>query len=579
MTALSLLLTLVREEKRYAAGWAISLLASTLAMLAVPVSVRTVIDGGFSGTNGVSAAFPLLACVALVMALTTSLRLYCVSTLSDRVVGRLRKRLFPKLLARELEFHHEHPSIELVSRLTTDAESLRIFLGASVSIAVRSGLILCGATIMLFASEPKLAVMMLVVVPLAVAPIFFSAYRLRRASREYVDLLARSKAVAAEALSLVRAVKEFGRETHLASLYSESVDATIEGSRRRTIAQSIMTGLTISLIFGAVILVLKVGATMVAANYISPGVLGQFLLYALLAGSSAAELLETWSTFQRSVGSADRIAELWVQAPGDAGDPTLQIEKGSIEFECVDFAYRSRPDSLIIRELSLKIPAGQRVALVGPSGCGKSTLLSLMLRLYKPQRGRILIDGMDLSDLDCKSLRESMAVVPQSPAIFAASVRENIRFGSLKATDRDVENAGCVANADAFIRAFPRGYDEQLGERGVRLSGGQQQRIAIARAAIKNSRILLLDEATSALDALTEKSVSDALLRLTSGKTTIIVAHRLATVKAVDRIIVLDDGKIVGDGTHEALLGSCTSYSKFVRLQLLPEGQNSSLEA
>ncbi|PZP59111.1 MAG: ABC transporter ATP-binding protein [Pseudoxanthomonas spadix] len=576
MRTTRLLLHLMGNERLYVVGWIGSLAASTAAMLVIPTVMRRVIDQGFNGLGHINTVFISLGAIALVLALTTAARLYFVSALGDKVVSRLRKTLFSRLVTRELDFHHQHPSAELLSRLTTDSEYARILISAGFSVALRSALTLAGATFMMFATLPSLAALTAVAVPIAVFPIILSARRLRRMSREHVDLLVRAKIIASEVLGYIRAVKEFTRESHEATRYARAIDESTAGSMRRTVAQSAMAALAIALTFGAIVFVLWVGARQVASGGITAGVLGQFILYAIFAGSAVAELLETWGTLQRSAGAVDRIAELF-DAPGEfnEGLPSLPPPTGEIRFESIKFAYRSNLNKEILDNFNLSIRAGETIAIVGASGAGKSTLLSLLTRLYEPQQGRILLDGHDISMFNLASVRSAFGVVPQVNAIFSCSARENIRYGHLQATDVEVKNAAIAAEADDFIESLVEGFDEPLGERGAKLSGGQQQRISIARAILKNAPILLLDEATSALDAHTEQIVQIALRRLMANRTTIVIAHRLSTVMKADRIIVMDRGAIIGDGTHYSLMNTCPKYADLVRIQFNYQSEDS----
>lgn len=565
-----LVLRLMSNERALVVGWLLSLLASSAAMLAVPVGVRKMIDHGFDDLGGINAVFLGLGAIAMGLALTTASRLYFVSHLGDRVVANLRKNLFGQLIRRDLEFYQQQPSSELLSRLTTDSEYLRIMVGTALSTALRSLLTLVGATVMLFSTSLELATIAVVAIPVAVIPIIMASRRLRVMSRKSVDQMAKATVVASEVLGAVRAVKEFVREAHEQHRYGEAVDRADASSRRRIVAQTALAATAIALVFSAIILVLWLGARAVTTGQMSAGSLGQFVLYAVIGGMAVAELLETWSAIQRSVGAVGRIATLYAyETTTEAGtqNEQLQVPRGGVTFENVQFAYASAPDAPVLEDFTLEVAPGRCIALVGPSGAGKSTLFTLLLRLHSPQGGRIRVDGKDLQVCDARSVRKMIAIVPQAPAIFSGSALENIRYGRLDATDEEVAAAARAADADGFIRALPNGYDEFLGERGVRLSGGQLQRIAIARAVLKNAPILLLDEATSALDARTERSVHEAIKRLMSGRTTLVIAHRLSTVLDADEIVVMDHGQIVARGSHAELLAGGGLYSEFARMQ------------
>lgn len=570
---LRLLRHLMSQEPGLCVGWLLSLLAAAAAMLAMPLAVRRVVDQGFSDPSRIHVVFALLLSVGIVLAVTTATRLYFVSQLGDRVVTRLRKDVFWQLLNRSLDFHHNTRSAELLSRLTTDAEYLRILVGSALSVAIRSIMTIVGAAAMLMATSPKLAAWALVAILLAVIPIIVSARRQRSMARESQDLIAKATAVASEVFGAIRTVKEFVREPHESTRYTDAVEAASRKIRRRVLAQAAQVLVAIGLVFGAVVFVMWVGAQDVAASRMSAGVLAQFVFYAVIGGSAVAEMLDIWTAVQRSVGGVERLAALYEFAPSHRpvklAVKTTARTIGRITFEGVDFAYASMPDKPVLTDFSLHVQIGECVALVGPSGGGKSTVFLLLMQLYKPVRGRILIDGQDLADEHPEWMREHIAIVPQVPVIFAASARENIRYGRLDATDAEVEAAAVAAEADGFIRTLPNGYDEPLGERGVRLSGGQQQRIAIARAMLKDAPILLLDEATSALDAQSERAVQVALERIRAGRTTLVIAHRLSTVMRADRIAVISDGSIVGCGTHQELVDRGGLYADLARLQFL----------
>ncbi|HET7127322.1 MAG TPA: ABC transporter transmembrane domain-containing protein [Lysobacter sp.] len=565
----------VRRHMGLFSGWLLALAVSSSASLSLPVAFRTMIDHGFSNgsASNIDRAFLLLFAVALVLALGTATRFFFVSLLGERVVADLRKQLYAHLIGLDAEFHDRNRSGELVSRLTADVELIRNIVGSVMSIALRSSITAIGALVMLFVTSPRLAAWALVGIPVAVVPVIAGARIIRKIARNSQDRVADANALATETLGAVRTVQAHAREQYERGRFAEAVANTVATARRRIGAQSLMTGTTITLFFGAITLVLWSGAHDVIAGRMSAGTLIQFVLYALFGGGSVAALAEVWNELQKAAGGMGRINELLVETPGVVAPatpvPLPQPLRGDIALENVTFRYPQRPDLPALDDFSLRVSPGETVALVGPSGAGKSTVFSLLLRFHDPQSGRVLVDGLDVRTLDPAQLREAIALVPQSPTLFAASARDNIRYGRLEAGDDEVRSAAAAAEADDFIDALPKGFDEELGERGARLSGGQQQRIAIARALLKDAPILLLDEATSALDAQSERAVQAALEHLMRGRTTLVIAHRLATVLKADRIVVMDRGRIVAEGTHDALMAQGGLYAELAKLQFL----------
>ena len=565
----------VRRHMGLFAGWLLALAVSSTASLSLPVAFRTMIDHGFSqGSAGnIDRAFLLLFVVALVLALGTATRFFFVSLLGERVVADLRKQLYAHLIGLDAAFHDRNRSGELVSRLTADVELIRNIVGSVMSIALRSSITAIGALVMLFVTSPRLAAWALVGIPAAVLPVVLGARIIRRIARSSQDRVADANALATETLGAVRTVQAHAREPYERGRFAEAVANTVATARRRIGAQSLMTGTTITLFFGAITLVLWSGAHDVIAGRMSAGTLIQFVLYALFGGGSVAALAEVWNELQKAAGGMGRINELLVETPGVVAPatpvPLPKPLRGDIALDKVTFRYPQRPDLPALDDFSLRVSPGETVALVGPSGAGKSTVFSLLLRFHDPQSGRVLVDGIDVRSLDPTELREAIALVPQSPTLFAASARDNIRYGRLEASDEEVRSAAAAAEADDFIDALPKGFDEELGERGARLSGGQQQRIAIARALLKDAPMLLLDEATSALDAQSERAVQVALEHLMRGRTTLVIAHRLATVLKADRIVVMDRGRIVAEGTHDALMAQGGLYAELAKLQFL----------
>jgi ATP-binding cassette, subfamily B, bacterial len=555
----------VRSHRNLFVAWLLALACSSTATLSLPVAFRQMIDQGFANGDNIDRAFLFLFAVALALALATAARFYFVSLLGERVVADMRQQLYSHLIGLDAGFHDRTRSGELVSRLTADAELLRSVVGSSMSVALRSVITVVGSIAMLFVTSPHLASYTLIGIPLAVLPIVIGSRRLQKASRASQDRVADANTLAAETLGAVRTVQAHAREPYERMRFWNALGIAVETARKRIRSQAIVTAIAIVLIFGAITLVLWSGAHDVVANRMTAGTLGQFVLYALIGGGSVGALAEVWNELQRAAGGMGRISELLGEVPGIAApaNPTLLPlpVRGDIAFDDVTFHYPGRVDLPAIEHFNLRVRPGETVALVGPSGAGKSTVFSLLLRFHDPQSGRISVDGIDVRHLDPAVLRHAIALVPQSPTIFATTAADNIRYGRLEATDAELRAAAESAEADEFLDALPEGFASELGERGARLSGGQQQRIAIARA--------LLKEATSALDAQSERAVQHALENLMTGRTTLVIAHRLATVLMADRIVVMDRGRIVAEGTHDALMAEGGLYSELAKLQFL----------
>ncbi|MDA5341025.1 ABC transporter transmembrane domain-containing protein [Stenotrophomonas maltophilia] len=563
----------VRRHSGLFTAWLLALAVSSAATLSLPPAVKQMIDHGFSSGGQINRAFALLMLVAVVMALGTAARFYFVSLLGEKVVADLRSQLYAHLIQLGAGFHDRSRSGELVSRLTADTELLRSVVGSTMSVALRSSVTVVGSLAMLFVTSPRLAAWSLLGIPLAVLPIIIGARKLRTVARNSQDRIADANSLASETLGAVRTVQAHAREPYERGRFDHALGDAIKAARRRIGAQSLVTASAILLVFGAIVGVLWLGAHDVIDGRLSAGTLGQFVLYALIGGGSVGALAEVWNELQRAAGGMGRIGELLqedieIRAPAQP-HALPQPLRGEIQFDDVVFHYPQRPDQAALDHFTLHVRPGETVALVGPSGAGKSTVLSMLLRFHDPASGRICVDGLDVRQADPAELRAQLALVPQQPTLFAASARENIRYGRLQASDDEVAQAARAAEADGFLRALPQGYDSELGERGARLSGGQQQRVAIARALLKDAPILLLDEATSALDAQSEYSVQQALERLMAGRTTLVIAHRLATVLKADRIVVMDQGRIVAEGTHAQLLAEGGLYAELARLQFI----------
>ena len=571
--ALNLLFPYFRRYRSLLGGWLAFLAVSSLATLSLPIAVRVMIDHGFAHADPatVDRSFMGLFAVAIVLAIATAARYFCVTVLGERVVADLRRELYAHLLTLDQPFYERTRVGELTSRLGTDTELVQTLVSSSMSVALRSVVTAVGGAVMLVQTSPRLAGYAALVIPVVILPIVLAGRRQQRLARANQDRIADAAAIANETLNSMYAVQAYAREPVEKQRYDSAIDRALATARRRIGQRAGLTALVILLIFGAITLALWAGARSVMGGGLDAGVLSQFVLYAVIAAGSVGGLTEIWSEISRANGAMERIGELLAARPDIASPATPAAMpaplRGDIRFEHVEFRYPSRPEAPALHDLSLHVAPGETVALVGPSGAGKSTIFHLLLRFYDPQQGSIAVDGVNLRALELPALRGAIALVPQDTVIFGASAADNIRFGRTDAADPDVIAAARAAEAHEFISAQPQGYETYLGERGVRLSGGQQQRIAIARAILKNSPILLLDEATSNLDAQSEAAIQHALENLMRDRTTLVIAHRLATVQKADRIVVMDAGRIVAQGTHAELLRQGGLYSELARLQ------------
>ena len=548
-----------------------ALILTAVVSLILPLAVRRVVDNFETGSAGLlDQYFGAAVAIAALLAAGTALRYYLVTRLGERVVADIRIAVFDRMIGMSPAFYEKLMTGEVLSRITTDTTLILSVIGSSVSVALRNVLMLLGGLVLLFLTSAKLSGMVLLIVPFVIVPIVVLGRRLRTLSRENQDWIAASSGDASEQLLSAQTVQAFTHETLSRSKFRDVTDKSFDSARRRIGVRAVMTAIVIFLIFSGIVGVLWIGARDVRAEVMSVGELVQFVIYAVMVAGAVGSLTEIWGELQRAAGATERLVELLnaTDTVDDPADPQpAAVSAGEITFDDVHFSYPARPGVQALAGVSLTIEPGETVALVGPSGAGKTTIIQLLLRFYDPQSGVIRVDGTNLREMEREAYRRHLALVPQDPVIFADTARENIRFGRPDATDAEVEEAARAAAAHDFLSALPDGYDSYVGERGVMLSGGQKQRIAIARAILRDAPVLLLDEATSALDAESERAVQEAVDRLSEGRTTLIVAHRLATVKKADRIVVFDAGRVVAQGTHDSLVAEGGLYSRLARLQ------------
>ena len=568
------LIPFVAPYKRVVVAAFLALVASTAVMLIIPLTIRMMIDEGFSTENAavVDDYFLGLIGVALLMGVTSSLRFFLVSWIGERVVADLRSAVFDHVVNQSPIFFEKNHTGEIQSRLTADTTLIKTVVGSTASIALRNAFTLVGAVSMLIYTSATLSGLVLLAIPVIAFPLLGFGRLVRRLARKSQDTLADTNVFAGEALGFIQTVQAYTHEMLDQLRYRQVVEVAFRAARQRLMARAILTALVIFLVFAFIAGILWVGAQSVLDGSMSGGQLSQFVLYAVFSAMSMAALTEVWGDLQLAAGAAERLFELLeiepaIKAPANPVE-LPQPSRGHVFFEHVEFAYPTRPEITALRDFSFSAKAGETIAIVGPSGAGKSTVLRLLMRFYDPRSGRVLIDGVDLRDADPRAVRSQMAIVPQETAIFSESLRENIRYGRPDASDAEVEHAAEVAMVDEFANALPEKFDTALGENGMTLSGGQRQRVAIARAVLKDAPILLLDEATSSLDSHSERLVQGALERLKAGRTTVVIAHRLATVRSADRILVVDGGRITASGTHDELVRQEGLYANLARLQL-----------
>ncbi|MEY3667008.1 MAG: hypothetical protein RL572_548 [Pseudomonadota bacterium] len=569
----------MRPYRRQMALATAALIFTAAVTLALVQFVRVIVDVGFvaGSTQSLGLAIAGFLVVAVIQALGTFARFYWVSWLGERVTADIRTAVFSHLMSLHPGYFEENRSGEIQSRITTDTTLLQTVIGSSVSVALRNLLMMIGGTLFLFITNPRLTSIVMICIPLVIGPIMIFGRRVRQLSRSSQDEIANVGAYVGESIQHIKTVQAYTHQRANEQAFADHVESAFKVALARILSRSVLITIVITLVFGAVAAMIWVGGQDVISGRMSAGELTAFVVYAVIVASAVGAISQVIGDLQRAAGATERLMEL-LHAPSEIVSPAQPREfamplRGEIAVQGLRFCYPSRPQNAALDGLDLQVEAGSSVALVGPSGAGKSTLFDLLLRFYDPQQGRILVDGIDIRELDLENLRRQFAIVSQQPAMFTGNVRDNIRYGRPGASDEEVEAAARAAYADEFIEQLPQRYDSFLGEAGIRLSGGQRQRLAIARAILRDAPILLLDEATSALDAESERKVQLALDGLMRNRTTLIIAHRLATVKNVDTIVVMEAGRVVARGSHQQLLESSPLYAKLAALQFAASGQ------
>lgn len=571
--ALRTVLGFMRPYLGRASAAGVALVITAGAWLIMGQGLRALIDDGFSAgaADALNDALLALAGLVVVISVGSFFRLFLVTWIGERVVADMRRAVYDRLLTLDVAFFETSRTGDVLSRLTADTATLQSAMGVAVSMVLRNGLMLIGGIILLFITDPRLTLLALAVVPVVLVPILTVGRRVRRLSRASQDRIADLGARAEESLNAVRTVQAFTHEEADRAAFASDVEAAFGAARQRVFTRALLMAGVIFLVFGAIATILWVGGHDVLEGRLSPGDLSAFVFYAVIVASSAGALSEVAGELYRAGGAVERLAELLTMRPTITAPPApvaLPVPgQGAVALDAVTFRYPARPDRAALADISLTVTPGETVALVGPSGAGKTTVFQILLRYYDPEAGAVRLDGVDLRDAEPRAIRQRIGLVPQEPVIFSTNARENIRYGRPDATDAEVIDAARAARALDFIEALPEGFDTFLGEKGVRLSGGQRQRIAIARAILRDPQVLLLDEATSALDAENERLVQEALETLMKGRTTLIIAHRLATVRDADRILVLEDGRLIAEGSHDLLVAVSPLYARLASLQ------------